>query len=245
MSKALAAEKVSGFASRLLDRLPGREYAQEQIERVERRVLTQLKQRLDQLESRAGQSVSVSVLAVQQNQFASSGSADLIHESPARLLMNLLEMSNQQDRARAQQGFFALVLGSLLPDEARVLAAMADGTPHPVLDLMVGSKIGLATQPALELISSVGRDAGVQLNELTPVYLRRLMNWGLVERQIQEASELRTKYEILETDSALRATIARYTAAGMRTRVVRSQIRGTAIAQTLWESAQLSEMPTF
>ncbi len=233
---------AESLAGRLLQRLPGGRFAQEQIERVERRVLGELKQRLDRLE--AGQAPSMSVVAVSVRPRVSNGTADLIGESPARLLRELLQMSAEQDRGSAEQAYFALVLGSLLPDEARILSALSDGSAYPTLDVFVGSRLGPATRPVLEWVSSVGKSAGVQCGELTPVYLRRLHAWGLIELHVEDPAQ-RVKYEILETDASLRETVERFTRAGQRTRLARGMVKVTALGAALWEAGRVEEIRTF
>ncbi len=242
MSKPPAESGADNLASRLLQRLPGGRFAQEQLDRVERRLLQELKQRLDRLEQ--GRS-SLSVLAVSvQPRGGNSAAADLIGESPARLLNQLLQMSADQDREQAERAFFAQAVANLLPDEARILSAFSDGSVYPVLDLMVGSRLGPATRPVLELLSSVGRNAGVQCKELTPIYLRRLRAWGLIEMLAEDPAQ-QIKYEMLETDTVLRQTIDRIQRGGQRARIVRGMLKMTTLGESLWAACRVEQMDRF
>lgn len=241
MSKPPAENGSDTLAGRLLQRLPGGRFAQEQFDRIERLLLQELKQRLDRLEQ--GRS-PMSVLAVSVQQNVSSGAADLLGESPARLLRELLQISGEQDREQAERAFYSLAIASLLPDEARILSAFSDGSAYPVVDLMVGSRLGPATRPALELISSVGKNAGVQCHDLTPIYLRRLRAWGLIEMHAEDPAQ-QIKYEILETDTVLRQTIERITRGGQRARIVRGMLKMSTLGNALWAASRVEEVRKF
>jgi hypothetical protein len=233
-------DKDSGFsagalANRVLKRLPGSSFAQEQLEKIEHRLLSELKQRLDQLERSA--TVSVLAFSVESNAARSNKRKPY---APGELLRELLDISSEQSREEALQAYYVAALKSLVPDEARILSALSDSDGYPLLHVMAGSRLGGATHPVLQNVSNVGKIAGVQLIELTPHYIRRLREWNLVETA-PEALDLKTSYEILETDDAVRKTLEHIKKSGQREAILRRILKISDLGQSLWEACRISE----
>jgi hypothetical protein len=231
-------DKDSGFsagalANRVLKRLPGGSFAQEQLERIERRVLGELKQRLDRLERNA----TVSVLAFSVEDAASKKRGPY---APGELLRELIEISGEQTREQAQQSYYIAALKSLVPDEARILSALSDAKGYPLLHVMAGSRLGGAPHPVLQNVSNVGKIAGAQLIDLTPHYIRRLREWDLVETAA-EAADLKTSYEILETDDVVRKAVERIKKSGQREVILRRMLKMSDLGRALWEACRISE----
>ncbi|HET8882658.1 MAG TPA: Abi-alpha family protein [Solimonas sp.] len=225
-----ARERHDTLAARLLQRLPGGSFVQEQIDRAEQLVLGELKQRLDRLES--SPSVSVVAVSVHTPQHA-QGAA-----SPAAMLRDLLTAANEHSHEQSLEESCIAILRSLVPDEARILAALSDGSGYPLLHVMAGPRIGLATFPILEYVSSVGRNAGVLCPELTPAYVRHLAAWGLTETAPENDAQ-RTQYEMLETDDGVRKAIARIEKNGERARIVRRTLRMSDLGMVIWNMCQI------
>jgi hypothetical protein len=229
----------SGFfggalASRVLKRMPGGGFVQEQLERIEHRVLSELKQRLDRIE----RSATVSVLA-----FSVQSDSDKRRRgphAPGELLRELLEISGDQTRDEAEQAWYVAALKRLVPDEARILAALSDATPYPMVHLMAGPRLGGTTHPVLRNLSNVGRMAGAQLAELTPVYVQHLRDLGLVETGAEDPA-LKVKYEILENDGEVRRVIEDLHAKGKRHVLVRRTLKLSALGRSLWAACRISE----
>lgn len=224
--------KPETFAARLLQRLPGGGFVQEQLDRVEHRLLGELKQRLDRLE----QEPSVSVLAV-----SLTASRERQGQTPAALLRELLADSTEQSREQSMQAACMAILRSLVPDEARILAALSDGSGYPLIHVLAGPKLSLASQPMLEYVSTVGRNAGVLTPELTPAYVRHLASWGLTETSPEDPAQ-RTNYEILETDDAVRRLVARIVKSGERARLMRRTLKMSDFGHALWKQCQVEEL---
>ncbi len=241
MSKTDKSLGVGALAGRLLQQIPGGKFAQEQFDRIERRLLSELKQRMDRIE---GNRSSVSVLAVAVQQRVSGASSDLIGESPARLLRELLELSGEQDRNSAKQAFFTLALSGLLPDEARILAALSDGASHPSVDVLIGPRLGQGSRPVVEGICSVGKTAGVHCPDLTPVYLRRLRAWGLLDVHPEDPTQ-ELKYQLLETDTGVRTTVERFSRGSQRARIVRYSLKISELGAALWAAGRIEALQTF
>lgn len=232
MAKKLTHEaKPETLAGRLLKRLPGGSFVQEQVDRVENRLLGELKQRLDRLEQ-TPQSVSVLAVSVSTQQRHSHGK-----RSPAEILRGLLADSSEQSQQESVEASCIAVLQSLVPDEARILAALSDGSGYPMINVMAGTKLGLHAFPVLEYVSSVGRNAGVLTPALTPAYVRHLAFWGLTETA-PEDPEQKTNYEILETDTAVRKVIARIEKSGERARIVRRTLKMSDLGLAMWQLCQ-------
>jgi hypothetical protein len=92
---------------------------------------------------------------------------------------------------------------SLVPDEAKILRALADGTEHAVIQAHDGSV------PLVVNHSAVGRNARVHSRELTPSYVTHLLELGLVELAPYQGHDL-MEFELLESETAVRDVLAPY-----------------------------------
>ena len=226
---------AGALANRVLKRLPGGSFAQEQLEKIERRVLSELKQRLDKVERSATVSVLAFSVAADPSQSKKRGP-----HAPGELLRELLEISGEQTREQAQQSYYIAALKSLVPDEARILSALADSGGYPLLHVMAGSRLGGATHPVLQNVSNVGKIAGARLIDLTPHYIRRLRDWDLVQTA-PESAGLKTSYEILETDDAVRKTLDDIKKSGQRGVIQRRTLKMSDLGLALWAACRISE----
>ena len=226
------------LTGRLLQRLPGGRFAQEQIERIEHRVLRELRQRLDGVDSE--QPLSVVAFSWQQ----SFDQRDAIGEVDAAAhLRGLLEQSLQQSREQARQAWCAMVVKQLLPDEARLLAALSDHSTFPVIDVLAAPRLGVASRPMLENCSSIGKSAGIGAVELTSCYLRRLHAFGLL-CYAPEDGAMKLRYEMLEADERVRHTIERNKKSGLRTTIVRRTVTLSDLGRTLWSTCGMNPAET-
>jgi hypothetical protein len=142
--------------------------------------------------------------------------------SPAEVMADLLRRSIGQTPAEGERSLVEMLVRELVPDEARILAAMADGTTFPVLHL----------EGVIANVSSVGRAAGVVLPERVPTYVSHLRNLDLVSFGPEDPS-LREEYDILLTDSAVLK--ARSLAGRMRrVRIQRATLRVSDLGAAVW-----------
>lgn len=233
MAKSLTDEssslRMSGIASRLLKRMPGGDFVQEQLDRAENRLLGELKQRLDRLEK---QPTSVSVLAVAVSARGGDGA-----QTPGELMRQLLNDSSELSHDQSLETSCMAILRSLVPDEARILAALSDGSGYPLVHVMAGSRLGIAAFPMLEYVSTVGRNAGVLCPELTPAYVRHLAAWGLTESAPEDPNQ-QLQYELLETDDAVRRLSARIVANGERPKLIRRTLKMSDFGFAMWKLCQ-------
>ncbi len=222
---------TDSLVGKFLQRVPGGNFAQEQLERIEGRVLQELKGRLDQIE----RTPSVAVLALQVKQNGRGKP-----RAPAELLEDLLKASNEQTREQALTIYYTRALASLVPDEARILSTLADGRSFPLISVQAGTRMGLSTRMVEEALSSVGKYASVHCQELAPVYILRLKAWGLVQIDAEDDS-LETDYQMLEADDTVRRVIARIEEGGERARIARRLLRISAIGRELWNECRVSK----
>ncbi len=70
---------------------------------------------------------------------------------------------------KSRDALYLDLLHALVPDEARILAALSDGSAYPVIH--VGEPGAGGATYTLKNASTVGRAAGVSLPRHTPLYL--------------------------------------------------------------------------
>lgn len=208
----------SSFLHRTLRRLPGGRAVSERLASLEEQVWPEPETVLSALPAPVAVAPAPPMLAADR-------------------LLDLLNRSQEQSREEAEEIFFARLLEQLVPDQARILAALSDSPGYPLVNLMAGSRLGFDMQPVLELVSSVGRSAGVQCPEFTPAYLRGLLGLGLVEVRAVESPDI-TKYELLETDATVRRLMEQCMLAGRRCRVVRRTVHLSATGERLWAACR-------
>jgi hypothetical protein len=145
--------------------------------------------------------------------------------------------------AQSGQQQFTLILQRLVPDEARMLAALADGSAYALLHVAAGGLPGAQTQRVLENVSNVGRVAGVALPARVPGYVTHLRALGLAETGPGDGS-LDTEYDILLTDQAVMdARVEADALSRFPARVVRRTLHMSALGRDLWEACRPSPTP--
>ncbi|HEY3262375.1 MAG TPA: hypothetical protein VGJ95_19265 [Pseudonocardiaceae bacterium] len=93
---------------------------------------------------------------------------------PLRAAMaELLNWSVEQTREQGERQLYAGILCQLLPEEARVLAALSDGSPYPLVHVASRGPFGGIKRLVLENASTVGRAAGTALVLNTPTLVTR------------------------------------------------------------------------
>ncbi|GLZ41578.1 Abi-alpha family protein [Actinokineospora sp. NBRC 105648] len=152
----------------------------------------------------------------------------------------LLDRSVTDSRDAARDHYFAAVLRQLLPDEARIVSALSDGSPYPLIHLAARTALGGVQRLVLENASTVGRDAGVAQPGLVPLYVTRLLHFGLVEVGDEEPG-LSVRYELLMTDDRVRAAEAGVRGQGrLGPRVVRLSLRISELGAQFWAACDPS-----
>jgi hypothetical protein len=221
----------------LARRLPGAAAVESELGELERRVLGELRRRLDNVDPLP--SSSDAEPEEPPDTVRARTAPPPRQTEPLRVAMaELLTRSVEQTAQRAREYLYLAIVRQLLPDEARILAALADGSTFPLVH--VDRRIGVAgSQRVLANASTVGRAAGVSVPAAVPRYLTRLLHLGLVATGDPDP-ELGVQYDILMTDPGLRAAEDAARAEG-RARIVRGTVRISELGRDLWDACHPRE----
>ncbi len=165
--------------------------------------------------------------------------------APLRNAMGeLLERSVTGTRTSSRDYLYATIISQLVPDEARILAALADGTRYAAGDLVTRGRGRNGQRTVVANASTVGRAVGVGTPDNVPTYLTRLRNFGLVDFGPEDES-LGTQYDILGADDTVRrprdaAGSARSTAM----RLVRKTVAISSFGRDFWSASDPSRART-
>lgn len=212
---------LAGQAAR---QVPGVSLTERELQRVERTVLRQLKDRLDAVDDTVDQPLA-----------APAEDAPEDSTTATEILAGLLHDSTAQTGPQARDRLYRWLLQQILPDQARILAALSDGSTYPLVHVTLRGPMGGSGDRLLANASTVGRSAGVALPEQVPLYVTHLMSLGLVEEGPEDES-LREVYDIAETDGTVRSAVER--ADGGAVRTVRRTLRLSATGHDLWAACQ-------
>ena len=128
-----------------------------ELARVEKVVWSQVRRRLDE----AAPSSGAVVVSVDRVHHDSTGEGSQPH-TPADLLSKLLSESVTQTIDEARARLHVMMLEQLVPDEARILAALSDGTAYPLVHIASRTAMGgrgpTLLADAATTIACVGRD---------------------------------------------------------------------------------------
>lgn len=153
-------------------------------------------------------------------------------ERMAGLLDRALVQTAQGGRAE----FFSKIVDQLVPDEARILGALSDGSRSPLVRIRTRTRSGGVGESILENASLIGRTANAVLPALTPAYVAHLRGLGLVATGPEDPG-LKEEYEILLAEaSVLEAT--RSSGLGLGPVVERRSLFLSRLGQELWTASQ-------
>lgn len=195
--------------------------------RIEEAVLRELKTRLDELDAADEFRPRHAHLSAGRR------------PTPAQLLDELLGASLEADAAASREELYRSLLLRLVPDEARILAALADGTPYPLVHVQSRSHSGLTV---LADASTVGRAAGVQVPEAVTRYVSHLRALGLADEGPADDG-LSVQYDILLGEPAVRNAEEEAKSQGrLGAKVVRRTLRISALGRALWQACRPDEL---
>lgn len=192
----------------LLLQLPPVQRADERLHQVEQDVLQNLKLRLEALDT--------------PGELA----------GPPETLGQLLEVSMEQSQAQAQVMLVRQILAGLTADEARILAALSDGSIFPMLTVYSGGRFSRGA--VVYRHSNVGRAAGTQCTDMIGYYLHRLFERGWVMATGFEESK-RTDYELLEGDSGFRKSLGQLQQHWPKLKPQREAVCFSPLGHQLWQ----------
>ncbi|HKN53822.1 MAG TPA: Abi-alpha family protein [Amycolatopsis sp.] len=243
---AKRAGQLAGWAARtgfaITRKLPGVEVAERGFRQVERQVMTELRRRLDEVDDPYHAALTAASAMNRDNGSRRPVEATVTlvpardYVEPLRAAMaQLLNHSIGFGRERAREYLYAVILRQLTPDEARILSALSDGSPFPVLDVAERTNLGAAGRIVLRNASTVGKVAGVSLPDQVPGYVTRLIGLGLAELD-EEVPALETQYEILMTDETVRDAEKQV----KRVKFLRRTVHITRLGAQFWQACDPS-----
>nr|WP_202560476.1 hypothetical protein [Alcanivorax sp. DP30] len=152
--------------------------------------------------------------------------------APPETLGQLLDVSMEQSQAQAQTMLVRQILSGLSADEARILAALSDGSAFPMLTVYSGGRFSRGDVVCRH--SNVGRAAGTQCTDMIGYYLHRLFQRGwLMSTAFEEAN--RTDYELLEGDSDFRKALGQLQQHWPKLKPQRESLRFSPLGHQLWQ----------
>lgn len=221
-------------------RIPGVRTLERGAGAVERRWLGVLRQRIDEvaeLPAPATTHAGGHRSPANGSRVPAVAAGEEVEQTPAELLEALLQTSMGQDAHEGRNRQFTLILQRLVPDEARILAALADGAEYPLLHVVARSLPGTPERLVLENASTVGRRAGVVLPDRTPGYVTHLLAMGLAQTGGEDRARS-VEYEILETEEAVGRAKKEADKLGRRgPGIVRQTLRISPLGAELWAAA--------
>jgi len=220
---------------RLARQLPGMGLVEEQANRLRHAASAELLRLLEVPQQFFGTAAPEEQRVMMLVQDANSDPA------PLRTAMTeLLSRSSETTASRSKEYLFGTIVSQLVPDEARILAALSDGREFAALDV-VAKQLGRSTvRPVLANASTVGRSAGVSNPDNVPTYVTRLHNFGLVEFG-PPSDSLGTQFDILAADSAVQAAQATAEARHLGTpRLVRKTLTISPFGKDFWAASDPS-----
>jgi hypothetical protein len=227
---------LGGVANVARRRVPGFGMTQRQVFRLERMLARELRALAVQLQSLGALQATEARQADGGHRRAAALPGSAV--TPAEIMAELLHRSLGQTVDESRHQFFSALVAQLVPDEARIVAALSDGSTHAVIDVAPRQRTGGPLPPVLENASSVGKSAGVRLPAYVPAYISRLRMFGLVDIGPEDPS-LGVEYDILATDEGVRAAIERAKSLGrLSPRMVRRSIRQSVLAEELWRACR-------
>jgi hypothetical protein len=148
----------------------------------------------------------------------------------------LLARALEQSTAAGKDELFHRILDQIVPDEARIISSLSDGSASPLVSVHALSRAGILGEALLENASLVGRTANVALPALTPTYVGHLLALGLLETG-PEDPELKDEYQILLADNAVLKAIKAGSRGPLPARVEKRTVRLSALGQALWAAS--------
>jgi hypothetical protein len=204
-------EALLGSTDAVARTVPGYRTAKRQVQRAESAVIRDVKRRIDEI-----------------SEIPLSG--QVVDPRP-KMLDQLLRASMESNPRRSLELLQMRILRSMVPDEARILAALSDGTRFAMIHVYVRS--GGGVRAALENASTVGRVAAVHLNNAVPLYVAHLRELGLAEEGPAEEL-LSDQYALLTSEDYVQKAISEADGGIRGSRTVRRTLRISDIGKEFW-----------
>jgi hypothetical protein len=207
---------------RALPELPAIPQLQTRWTRVEDALAREVKTRLDRVEDVRGHPHA-------------TRAADWL--SPTELLDDLLTASEETDTTVAREELYRSLLLRLVPDEAKLLATLADGKAYALLHVQTRSRTVLSN------VSTLADLAGLTLPEAGETYVSHLIGLGLADEG-PEDEQLAGDYDVLLRRTRVRTAeeVAREDGR-LGTRVARRTLRISRLGAELWLNCHTPAVP--
>lgn len=215
--------------------IPGVTLIEAQASAAERFAVREIRRRLDQLDPRRLTSEPSAAMLVAPPD-GSNPRPDVSASTVEEKMRALLTRSMHDTPSESRRTLHEVLVGELVPDEARILSALSDGSSYPLVHI-AGPGVGSYQKLVLENASSVGRAAGVALPDRVHLYVSHLRRLGLVEAGPEDHS-LKDEYDILLTEPNLKAIIAAMGKGPRGARIIRRTVRMSDLGRELWEAAR-------
>lgn len=151
-------------------------------------------------------------------------------------MRSLLDRALDQSTGGGQTELFHRIIDQLVPDEARIISALSDGSTAPLVSVRTRTATGGPGKLVLANASLVGRTANLALPHLTPNYVTHLLSLGLVERGPEDPA-MKQDYEILMAETYVLRAVRTATRGPLAARVDKRTLQLTALGRELWEAA--------
>ncbi len=223
---------------RIARQLPGMSLVEQQVQRLGDTATAELRRLLEvpqQFFTPAGGEDARVMMLVQ------NASTD---PAPLRTAMSeLLSRSSGTGAGRSREYLYGTIVSQLVPDEARILAAMADGKSFAAVDVHAKHVGRAASRTVLSNASSVGAAAKVSPARNVATYLTRLHGFGLVEFG-PAADELNAEYDQLAIDDAVQEARVRIEKGKLGSvRIVRKTVALSALGRDFWTACAPGSVP--
>lgn len=163
------------------------------------------------------------------------------NEKPAETLdaklQSLLHRAVAQSTKGGRTELFHKILDQLVPDEARILGALADGSSSPLVNIYGRTRSGGDGSAILANASLIGRTAHLALPRLTDTYVTHLMALRLVEIGPEDGSK-DSDYEILMAETYILDALKKASWGPLPARVEKGTLRLSDLGRSLWDAAQ-------
>lgn len=167
----------------------------------------------------------------------SRASEESLQEKMAYLLNRALGQSTISSRT----DLFHKVLDQLVPDEARIIGALSDGSTTPMVSVYALTAKGTKGEPLLEHAALVGKTANVALPGLTPTYVGHLLSLGLLEVGPEDPS-LKEEYQILQADPQVLKALKRGGRGPLAARTERHTLTLSVVGRQFWDATTGGDM---
>jgi hypothetical protein len=170
---------------------------------------------------------------------APSAADDASEQKPATAtldakMQSLLHRAVEQSTKGGRQELFHKILDQLVPDEARILGALADGSSSPLVNVFGR---GGGDGAVLANASLIGRTAHLALPRLTDTYVTHLLALRLVEIGPEDESK-KADYEILMAEIHVLDALKKASWGPVPAKVEKQTLRLSELGRSLWDAAQ-------